>query len=148
MATRSAIAIKQEDGKVKSVYCHSDGYPEHNGKLLLNFYNSDESANEIVNLGGISFLDEKLSPEKEFSAPRYDWRQKEDVKHSFETPQKGITTFYHRDRGEELDILTHDNETEFIKYWRNDVDYLYIRKDEKWFVDGKELTEEMTKEDS
>ena len=50
MATRSAIAIKQEDGKVKSVYCHSDGYPEHNGKLLLNFYNSDESANEIVNL--------------------------------------------------------------------------------------------------
>ena len=38
MSTRSRIAIKQNDGTYKSIYCHSDGYLEHNGYILYNYY--------------------------------------------------------------------------------------------------------------
>ena len=34
MATRSTIAKLGKDGIIKAVYCHSDGYLEHNGKVL------------------------------------------------------------------------------------------------------------------
>jgi len=34
MATRSTIVKLGKDGIIKAVYCHSDGYLEHNGKVL------------------------------------------------------------------------------------------------------------------
>ena len=37
MATRSCIGIKHGD-VIKSVYCHWDGYLDHNGKILLENY--------------------------------------------------------------------------------------------------------------
>ena len=144
MATRSVIAIKKENGEIESVYCHSDGYPSHNGSLLLKFYSSEELAKKVISLGGISFLDKKISPEKEFDLPRRTWRGTENVKHSFDTPQDGVTVFYCRDRGEGLDISKNESEQDFINQWNSDVDYLYLWKDEKWFLDGIELTEEMT----
>ena len=44
MATRSRIAVELPDGKVKSVYCHNNGYLEGVGKdlLSLNFLDSYE----------------------------------------------------------------------------------------------------------
>ena len=36
MATRSRIAVELQDGTVKSVYCHWDGYPDGVGQDLLN----------------------------------------------------------------------------------------------------------------
>jgi hypothetical protein len=38
MATRSRIGIELEDGVIESIYCHWDGYPENNGKILLEHY--------------------------------------------------------------------------------------------------------------
>ena len=38
MGTRSTIAIHNKNGEIKSVYCHWDGYYEHNGVILYNFY--------------------------------------------------------------------------------------------------------------
>jgi hypothetical protein len=35
MSTRSRIAVEVEDGKVLSVYCHSDGYLDGVGKALM-----------------------------------------------------------------------------------------------------------------
>ena len=37
MSTRSSIAIKHGD-RIKSIYCHSDGYLEYNGRVLLEHY--------------------------------------------------------------------------------------------------------------
>ena len=34
MATRSNIAYKTAEGKIRSVYCHWDGYPAYNGEVL------------------------------------------------------------------------------------------------------------------
>ena len=43
MATRSAIGLKKIDGTIEAVYCHWDGYPAHNGKILMNHYPVDKT---------------------------------------------------------------------------------------------------------
>jgi hypothetical protein len=42
MGTRSRIGVMHGDN-VKSVYCHWDGYLEHNGEILLKHYDSSPS---------------------------------------------------------------------------------------------------------
>ena len=59
MATRSRIAIETEDGSVQSIYCHFDGYPSHNGEILLNHYDYEKTL-QLIELGDISFLDKSL----------------------------------------------------------------------------------------
>jgi hypothetical protein len=60
MATRSTIGIKSEDGTVKAIYCHWDGYPAGVGLGLIENYNSKEQAQALINLGGFSSLMETL----------------------------------------------------------------------------------------
>jgi len=59
MGTRSTIAI-EKDGKVKSMYCHWDGYLEYNGKMLFDYYDSEEKAEALVNNGYASSLRETI----------------------------------------------------------------------------------------
>ena len=40
MGTRSKIGILRRDGTVDHIYCHWDGYPEHNGVILFNDYSN------------------------------------------------------------------------------------------------------------
>jgi hypothetical protein len=89
MATRSRIGIQKEDGSVTSIYCHWDGYPDHNGKILLSNYTEREKVEELIALGSISSLRKDIAP-----APGSD--------HSFEKPQEDVTIAYHRDRGEDF----------------------------------------------
>lgn len=42
MSTRSMICQKTEEGAYECVYCHGDGYPEHNGQILLEYYTDPE----------------------------------------------------------------------------------------------------------
>ena len=64
MATRSYIGILKENGKVEAVYCHYDGYYKGVGDKLVNFYNSKELAQKLVNLAGFSALEETLTATK------------------------------------------------------------------------------------
>ena len=54
MGTRSRIGIQFSDNSVLSVYCHYDGYPSFNGKVLRDFYNTKEKASELINGGDMS----------------------------------------------------------------------------------------------
>ena len=56
MATRSTIAVEHADGTVSQVYCHWDGYLTHNGQILLDHYDTQEKAEQLVSLGSISSL--------------------------------------------------------------------------------------------
>ena len=58
MATRSRIGVELEDGIVKSVYCHWDGYPTGVGRDLLNrgFENLDQ-VEMFINEGSRSTVD-------------------------------------------------------------------------------------------
>jgi hypothetical protein len=64
MATRSTIGIKSEDGTVKAIYCHWDGYPEGVGVGLVENYNSKAQAEALIALGGFSSLMETLEETK------------------------------------------------------------------------------------
>jgi len=58
MATRSLIGINLNNGITKVIYCHWDGYPEHNGQLLVNNYTSPSAVFELMELGDLSSLAE------------------------------------------------------------------------------------------
>jgi hypothetical protein len=58
MATRSRIAVELPDGKVKSVYCQWDGYPNGVGKdLLKRGFNSTREVEEFIDEGDRSTVD-------------------------------------------------------------------------------------------
>jgi hypothetical protein len=120
MGTRSRIGVMHGD-IVKSVYCHWDGYLDHNGRILLEHYDSAK-ANHLVALGDISSLD------KNVEIP-------EGVEHSFQVPLDGITTFYGRDRGETGTEWTVSHTfKEFLDQCEDSgAEYYYIMRDGVWY---------------
>ncbi len=56
MGTRSRIGIELPDHSVVSVYCHWDGYVEHNGKILVEHYQNREDVQELIDGGSMSTL--------------------------------------------------------------------------------------------
>lgn len=56
MGTRSRIGIELPDHSVLSVYCHWDGYVEHNGKLLVEHYQNRDDVKELIDGGSMSTL--------------------------------------------------------------------------------------------
>ena len=54
MGTRSRIGIQLKDDSILSVYCHYDGYPSFNGRVLREFYNTKEKVSQLINGGNMS----------------------------------------------------------------------------------------------
>ena len=59
MATNSIIAVKVNDD-YKSIYVHNDGYFDYMYPMLDTWYNSQERAEALVNLGDASFIAKRL----------------------------------------------------------------------------------------
>jgi len=117
--------------KVKSVYCHWDGYLEHNGAILQEHYDSTK-ANNLVALGDLSSLRANIGVEHAFSKLDIP----EDQAAAFETEHGDSCTFYGRDRGEENTSwkVAHTFE-EFLDQVHNcGAEYYYIMKDEVWYA--------------
>ena len=51
MGTRSTIALEFADKSVEQVYCHWDGYLEHNGMILLEYYSNPFILRDLIDLG-------------------------------------------------------------------------------------------------
>ena len=128
MATRSAIAVMHGD-VIKAVYCHWDGYLEHNGAILQEHY-GNAKANNLVALGQISSLRKEIGVKHHFS--QYDSGMS---KAEYESLYGDMTTFYGRDR-EETDCswqVFHDYES-FVDYFEGSgCEYFYIMKDDVWY---------------
>jgi hypothetical protein len=56
MATRSRIGLQLANGSILSVYCHWDGYPEYNGRILRTHYNTREKVEELIDFGDCSSI--------------------------------------------------------------------------------------------
>jgi hypothetical protein len=56
MGTRSTIALEFADGTVEQVYCHWDGYLDHNGDILQHHYMDPFKVKQLLALGGFSSL--------------------------------------------------------------------------------------------
>ena len=67
MATRSTIALEFADGTVQQVYCHWDGYLEHNGKLLQEHYSNPFILRDLIDQGAISSLGPIVGTKHDFS---------------------------------------------------------------------------------
>jgi hypothetical protein len=119
MGTRSVIGVMHGE-KAKTVYCHWDGYISHNGKILLNHYNSAK-ANHLVALGDISSL------RKNVEIP-------EGAEHSYDKPHEGVTVFYNRDRGESgCEFQVFMSQQEMFDHY-GDCEFFYLMRDGVWYV--------------
>jgi len=61
MGTRSNIGLEEPDGTILYVYCHYDGYLEHNGAMLVKHYSDEKKIRELLNLGDLRCLDTTLA---------------------------------------------------------------------------------------
>ena len=95
MATRSTIAMVRSDGAVVKVYCHWDGYLEHNGDILIKYYNTAEKVAALLAHGDISSLGEQVGVQHPFSQFEGNISGEE-----YDTLYGTMTTYYGRDRGE------------------------------------------------
>jgi len=104
MDTRSLIGIETGD-TVKTIYCHWDGYPSHNGIILVDNYNTPSKIYELLALGDLSTL-------KEIT---------------------GECWAYHRDKKESYDtVKAKDIKYSDLEKYANDcgVDYIYLYNEE------------------
>ena len=80
-------------------------------------------------MGGISFLKENMSP-------------KEGQEHNFDSPADNVTCFYHRDRGDEIDISKFDSPADLLNEFKlgwGGTEFCYLFADGKWKIAGAEL---------
>ena len=111
MATRSTISLIHEDGSVIGIYCHWDGYPEHNGEILNKSYTDNKSVLKLIGLGQLSILGNHIEPTGE--------------DHSFENAEDDVCVAYHRDRGEDLNIYTSKSKKEFLENYAEEYNYFF-----------------------
>lgn len=152
MSTRSNIAVLNGAEGIKAIYCHSDGYPAHNGHLLDNHYTPyvvrgvphkkervarvnrenraviEQKIADLIKLGSLSLLGKLVHPDAD-KPHRFDYDQR----------QPGVTIAYGRDRGEK------DTEAtcyETLEDWHASmwpfIDYAYL------YVGGTWLCAEVT----
>lgn len=123
MSTNSAI-IAPCVGGFRGIYCHCDGYVKGGvGETLFRHYTDSEKIAQLLDLGDISSLGERVNP---IGA------------HSYERPERGTTVAYHRDRGEELYAAEQASSVKEVDQ-AFDGPYSYFWDGTKWFCNGEEL---------
>ena len=129
MGTRSRIGVMHGDN-VKSVYCHWDGYLEHNGEILQKHFDSVK-ANQLVALGDLSSLRPEIGTEHAFGYHGTDISAEE-----YEEKYGEMCTFYGRDRGEEnTGYKVHTTFEDFVECVEGSwCEWYYIMKDGVWYV--------------
>ena len=134
MGTRSRIGVMHGDN-VKSVYCHWDGYLEHNGAILQEHYDSVK-ANQLVALGDLSSLKPEIGEKHAFS--QFELRAEEVAGYKLLT--ENMCTFYGRDRGETAPYKRFDTAKEALTHYDHcGAEYFYLFRYDadqqagKWF---------------
>ena len=130
MATRSTIALEYADGTVDQIYCHWDGYLEHNGQILARHYMNPFKVKQLMEQGDMSSLAPNIG-----------------TQHAFEKAPEGECTFYKRDRNESGVSAKRFKSFEDYKanHQYEEYDYILRQVDGKavWFVsdhDGAYVT--------
>ena len=128
MGTRSRIGV-MHGNKVKSIYCHWDGYLSHNGRILQDSYDSAR-ANQLVALGDLSSLRPNIGEKHAFSPFDIDMSREE-----YDSQYGDMCLFYGRDRGEK--DVGHEVDHTFAEFLER-VDgcggeYYYIMENGQWY---------------
>ena len=135
MSTRSNIGVLNSDGSVDMIYCHWDGYPENNGKILLESYTDLKKIRRLIKLGNVSSLGPELGTKHPFDF---------DYTLGFDSPEyeafRNQCNFYGRDRGEKGQGPCHyPNVEQAVEAYRGGwCEFFYLFQNGKWtYMEGK-----------
>lgn len=127
MGTSATIIAKTSDGRFGVTYVNYDGYISGVGKMLFEHYQDQSKIDAMLLPGHMSSLDvSPLCPEG----------------HTYNTPVRGYSIYYGRDRGED------DVETDYVRSFDEAYEtsksyggsYLYIWDGQTWWSDRKSQT--------
>jgi hypothetical protein len=121
--------VLEKNGHYYVIYSHWDGYPDNNGKILLEHYTDPKKIFKLIGLGDISSLGSQIGE-----------------KHDFDNPPKDVVNAYHRDRGEPWKNTKYgkfEDKEKALKVCDND--YTYLFENGEWLFregngDFKKLT--------
>ena len=135
MGTRSMIAIENPHSlAVKSIYCHWDGYLEHNGAILEKHYSNSPKVNNLIALGDLSSLRPEIGVQHAFSSIELPKEERE----AHEEAVKDMCTFYTRDRGEDAPYKHFSTAKEAAAYYDGSwCEYFYLFKYDEDLESGK-----------
>lgn len=118
MSTHCTITAKLSTGEYITLYCHYDGYPSHVGAILQDHYTNQAKIDQLMLLGDLSVL-----------APSIECPPN----HSFNTPVKGHTIAYHRDRGEPLQLERYST-YKLSLFYHGRQEYNYLWDNNEWCI--------------
>ena len=121
MSTRSYIILKEKDGSCSAIYCHWDGYPEGVGRVLSEHYTDEKKVRELISLGSLSSIGSVIGEKSELSRIIL-----------FGTNAPDQCYAYHRDRGEDLNIMKLTELPDPRK--ELDIEYFYYFENGNWYV--------------
>jgi len=142
MATRSTISIvdkKAKNGQGRQIYCHWDGYPENNGKILLEHYQDANKINELIDLGNISSLAENIHPKTTGTKREYKdgvgyVSVETEIPHSLDNKHEGVVAAYFRDRGDDGQEAKKFIGARPSREFSEEFDYLFVVEESQWYV--------------
>lgn len=122
MSTRCRIGIKNEDGTIRSIYCHFDGYPDGVGQTLLDSYMDVERINKLLDLGDISCLGSEPVSDSKYWDP-------------FAAVTNQDYTLAYKDRGEDCPAeISKDKEDYYVLAEGCDYVYIFYPENASWRV--------------
>jgi hypothetical protein len=114
------ISGGEDDGKIRWIYSHFDGYPEGVGKTLNEHYADPERIAELIALGSVSILGPEIGEKHDFDEhPRV---------------HKDWCLFYRRDRGEPWDHVKPEVDSREAFTRQDGICYLYLHDGNEWKV--------------
>lgn len=118
MGTHSRIGKSLPDGKVRSIYCHYDGYVQGGvGEDLLTHYQDESKIDALLDLGNLSGIGKEIGEKQDF----------------YDVPNLNPNwcLAYERDRGQKNQEATvNASEEEYFK--EENVSYIYLYKNGEW----------------
>lgn len=135
MGTRSMIAIENPHSKaIKAIYCHWDGYLQHNGSILNKHYSDSPKVNNLIALGDLSSLRPNIGVKHEFSTIGMTKAEQE----AHEALHADSCTYYTRDRGEDAPYKHFNSVKEAQAYYDGSwCEYFYLFKYDADLESGK-----------
>jgi len=118
MGTHARIGKLLPDGKVRSIYCHYDGYLQGGvGEDLQTHYQNESKVDALLDLGNLSGIGKEIGEKQDF----YD----------FPNQNPNWCLAYGRDRNEKNQEATIvESEEAYLKY--GDYPYIYLYKNGEW----------------
>ncbi|QYU57973.1 hypothetical protein K1728_00745 [Weissella confusa] len=147
MSTRANVGVLQNDGTVKVIYSHWDGYPDYLLKTLKKYHNSLDKATALISLDDASYIGRYIEPSESVKLFGFDFmpdlpeyaeqlaklpaEQVRRIKNEYQSFDYSI--FYGRDRGEtDVDAVAYSSVDEWLNNLGAMIEYAYLFKNGKW----------------